>query len=190
MALSRRTSYPILGLLTERPMSGYDLKKAIEATFGHFWSESYGQIYPALKQLSQEGLIRRQSGSAGSEAGGNVPRRIWRLTPQGAASLRNWLQEPARRQVERNELLLKVYLAAGSDRVAARRHLQDHREATGLRRDLLAGIEGRLRRLTPETPELVGWLISVRYGVMEAEAGLRWCDEALELLSPELSPSS
>ncbi len=74
--------------------------------------------------------------------------------------------------------------------MAARRHLQDHREATGLRRDLLAGIEGRLRRLTPETPELVGWLISVRYGVMEAEAGLRWCDEALELLSPELSPSS
>ncbi len=50
-----RTAYVILGMLSIEPnKSGYDLHKAIEQTFGSFWGESYGQIYPALKQWRQK----------------------------------------------------------------------------------------------------------------------------------------
>jgi hypothetical protein len=38
--------YALLGMLSLGPGSGYDLKKRIEGSLAHFWSESYGQIYP------------------------------------------------------------------------------------------------------------------------------------------------
>src|SRR2546429_5742806 len=58
--------YAILGVLSRRPMSGYDVKKLIERSIAHFWSESYGQIYPILNRLAAEGLAeRRREGQPG-----------------------------------------------------------------------------------------------------------------------------
>ena len=37
-----------LGMLTDGPASGYDLKKQFESTFSHFFAAGYGSIYPAL----------------------------------------------------------------------------------------------------------------------------------------------
>jgi DNA-binding PadR family transcriptional regulator len=47
----------LLGLLTVEPMSGYDLGQVIRDSVGHFWNESYGQIYPNLKKLASEGFV-------------------------------------------------------------------------------------------------------------------------------------
>jgi DNA-binding PadR family transcriptional regulator len=38
-------------MLSLRPMSGYDIRKTVQESIRFFWSESYGQIYPALKRL-------------------------------------------------------------------------------------------------------------------------------------------
>ena len=37
-------------------MSGYDLGQSIRASIGFFWNESYGQIYPNLKNLAVDYL--------------------------------------------------------------------------------------------------------------------------------------
>lgn len=49
----------ILGLLKEKPMHGYELKKRLSYMLGHFWSVSYGSLYPAMKRLEKAGLIER-----------------------------------------------------------------------------------------------------------------------------------
>lgn len=59
MASPSRTIYAILGFLTVKPMSGYDIKKAVEVSIANFWKESYGQIYPMLKRLAKEGLVEK-----------------------------------------------------------------------------------------------------------------------------------
>ena len=41
-------------------MSGYDIKKLVDVGLSHFWSENYGQIYPTLESLVQEGLATRK----------------------------------------------------------------------------------------------------------------------------------
>jgi len=51
-----KSRYALLGMLSYMPMSGYDLRKFIESSTSNFWSESYAQIYPMLKQLTREGL--------------------------------------------------------------------------------------------------------------------------------------
>ena len=48
--------YAILGLLHYRDMHGYQIKKHIEQNFGFMWSINYGQIYPNLRSLADDGL--------------------------------------------------------------------------------------------------------------------------------------
>ena len=55
----------VLGLLKERSMHGYQLKKHLADTLGSFWQVSYGSLYPALRRLQRErfmGGLRQSSG--------------------------------------------------------------------------------------------------------------------------------
>ncbi len=58
----------ILGLLKERPMHGYDLRKRLRDDFGPLANISYGSLYPALDRLEKAGAIcpvsRGEQGSA------------------------------------------------------------------------------------------------------------------------------
>ena len=53
----RQTDYVILGLLSEAPLSGYAIKKIVDLRFRFFWSESFGQIFPALRALPEGAII-------------------------------------------------------------------------------------------------------------------------------------
>lgn len=64
----------ILALLREGPRTGYQIMSDIEERSGGAWRPSPGAVYPALAQLSDEGLI------TGVESGG---RRTFRLTEAG-----------------------------------------------------------------------------------------------------------
>src|SRR5437762_152365 len=47
----------ILGLLKERAMHGYQLKKRLADTLGSFWQVSYGSLYPALRRLQKQEAV-------------------------------------------------------------------------------------------------------------------------------------
>jgi len=104
-ARPRSTPYAILGMLSVAPMSGYDIRKEASTSIGYFWSESYGQIYPALRELRGRGWIRRRPGS---RAGGRE-RQAYEITERGREALALWRAEPPRDGSVRNELLLKLF---------------------------------------------------------------------------------
>ncbi len=58
MKRESKTQYALLGILSQCEMNGYEIRKYIETTISFFWNESFGQIYPTLKRLEEEGLIR------------------------------------------------------------------------------------------------------------------------------------
>ncbi len=58
----------ILGLLKERPMHGYDLRKRLKDDFGPLANISYGSLYPALERLEKAGAITPIIPGAGEEA--------------------------------------------------------------------------------------------------------------------------
>jgi DNA-binding PadR family transcriptional regulator len=64
----------ILALLREGPRNGYQIMSEVEERTGGAWRPSPGAVYPALSQLSDEGLI------TGEESGG---RRTFSLTEAG-----------------------------------------------------------------------------------------------------------
>lgn len=49
----------VLGLLKERSMHGYQLKKSLSETLGPFWQVSYGALYPALKRLRTQEAVEQ-----------------------------------------------------------------------------------------------------------------------------------
>jgi DNA-binding PadR family transcriptional regulator len=64
----------ILALLAEEPRNGYQLIQEIEERSGGEWRPSPGAVYPALQQLTDEGLI---------EAEEHDGRRTFRLSETG-----------------------------------------------------------------------------------------------------------
>src|SRR3984885_849225 len=81
--------YALLGLL-QKPPSGYDLRKIFSSTSMKTYSDSPGAIYPALRRLEEEGLIR----GTVEEGSGMRRRQIFRLTPKGLAELKRWITSP------------------------------------------------------------------------------------------------
>lgn len=55
--------FALLGLLKERPMHGYDLRKRLREEFGPLSNLSYGSLYPALARLEADGAIRALDGA-------------------------------------------------------------------------------------------------------------------------------
>ena len=49
--------HAFLGILSEKPRHGYDLKQAFEAKLGDFWSLNFGQVYTTLERLRKDGLV-------------------------------------------------------------------------------------------------------------------------------------
>jgi DNA-binding PadR family transcriptional regulator len=70
----------ILGLLKERPMHGYELRKQLAQRLGLFWTVSFGSLYPTLKKLERRGVVEKVPG------GGDDRRRRkqeYRITAAG-----------------------------------------------------------------------------------------------------------
>lgn len=116
--------YAVLGLLHQRPSSGYDLRKMFAATPLASFSDSPGAIYPALRRLEQEGLVR----SRVEESAGLRRKRTFGLTPRGRTALKDWLRRPVGLDdVVRSldELMLRfAFMDAVMDGAAAIRFLQ------------------------------------------------------------------
>lgn len=176
MARSSQTDLAVLAVLSVAPMTGYAVREAIRDQLGHFWSESFGQIYPTLASLGSAGLVEKQPGErAGSS--------LFALTPRGSDRLLEMLQAPEVTTPPRNGLMLRVFFGhtIGPDAVAALIE-QTREQVLGQ----LATFEAIARMMEHETdyPEhRPYWALTVSAGRYSALGALAWCDEALETLA-------
>jgi PadR family transcriptional regulator AphA len=176
MPRENKTKYAVLGLLTYAPMSGYDIRRIYEQSLGNFWSESYGHIYPILKQLVAEGLATCEENARE----GRLGRKVYTITSAGRGEMHRWLGSPADAHKERVEVLLKVFLGweTGTDDAIA--HVSRFRgEHEALLEKYAGYAEGLAAEAAPGSPY---WLLTVRCGQHMSAAMIAWCDEALGVL--------
>ena len=119
--------HSILGMLSIRPCSGYDLKAEFEKGGAALLSTlSFGSIYPHLKRLEQEGLIESQAGDNDGRH-----KKVYDLTAKGWQELTNWLEQSSEYPIPmRDELLLKMLFwgSADKERTTLIEQLQARRE--------------------------------------------------------------
>ncbi|GHJ99161.1 PadR family transcriptional regulator [Streptomyces sp. Y2F8-2] len=94
--------HALLGLLSERSASGYDLLKLFDTSLATVWPATQSQIYTELTKLADAGLI-----SVAAE--GPRGRKEYAVTEQGMAELRHWLTETAPQRNTRSDILLRVF---------------------------------------------------------------------------------
>jgi DNA-binding PadR family transcriptional regulator len=176
-----RSRYAILGALTLKPMSGYDVRAFFAQGVSHFWRESYGQIYPILRQLAADGLVAPLA--ADQPGADNGRRTVFAITPAGRQHLASWLAQPADHQVGRIEVLLKLFFAREAAPGAVAEVLQGFRADHAERLAHYEATGRQLRAQYGSMPELPLWLAGLSYGEHVSRAMLAWCDEAERALT-------
>ena len=178
--MTKRTSSSmevLLGLLTIAPMSGYDLGQLIRESIHHFWNESYGQIYPNLKQLSAGGFITGKI----ERQKGKPDRQIYSITKKGRERLMRWLEVEPQPEIPRNELLLKIFFGAQAGPETLRRYVERMVEGERAALQRFSFIEREIAKNT-QYPDAPYWQIALRFGQVEVESHVRWAEETLAAL--------
>ena len=171
---SSSSSEVLLGLLTIQPMSGYDLGSLIRTSVGHFWRESYGQIYPNLNRLAAEGLVTAKT----ERQKGKPDRRIYSITVKGREQLAKWLAVEPQPEIPRNELLLKLFFGA---QVAPEIPIGYLERMVEEERTLLEQFKQAEREIAADKqyPGSPFWKMTARFGQLELEAHVRWAKETM-----------
>lgn len=69
----------MLGFLSMKPLSGYDMKKLFDMSTAYFWPADQTQIYRTLKKLVKEGLVELKE----QKKGETVDRKVYAITDRG-----------------------------------------------------------------------------------------------------------
>ena len=164
--------HAILGLLAQRPRHGYDLRAAFSAVVGgdENWDVKPAQIYTTLERLEEAGLVECTSDMGeGAEPG----RRIYAITPQGDAVLREWFASGVVPEHQRDEFFVKLMTALVSGEADTGRLVQTQRAT--LYQELHAATTLR-DNYNPHTE--MAQILLLDKSIMHLEADLRWLDFA------------
>jgi len=172
MARGSRTDLAVLGALSIAPMTGYAVRAGIQDVLGHFWSESYGQIYPTLARLEADGCVERRAGERPRSS-------VYALTDSGGVRLRELLAAPDEPTPPRNGLLLRLFFGhvLGAEEVARLVSVQRDRAVAQLAELAVARAE-----IDPSEEHGPFALLTVSAGEHSARAAIAWADEALAVL--------
>jgi DNA-binding PadR family transcriptional regulator len=162
----------VLGLLKERSMHGYQLKKSLSETLGPFWQVSYGALYPALKRLKAQGAVEEVFPKA------TVGRRrnVYRLTEKGEALFAGLLESAGEREPVGDDNGFRV-------RLAFFRYLKPETRIGVLERRraaLMARLTELKRRLTERRVNDSYTLSLMRHGMDATERDISWVDHMIE----------
>ena len=158
--------HALLALLSEGPKYGLQLRQEFEARTGEVWPLNVGQVYTTLQRLERDGLVA-------SEDKGEGPGKGYHITGAGRDELSVWLRTPPEDESPpRDELLIKVLVAAHAPGVDVHEVIQAHRH----------WLVERMQRYTSvkaaAAADDVALLLVVDAELFRLEGALRWLDTA------------
>lgn len=168
------TGRVVLGLIAFGLRTGYEIKAFVDKTTRYFWAASYGQIYPELKRLEEQGLVKGRSEPSGGRA-----RTVYELTEAGEAALKDWLASDEEDLYElRDEGMLKLFF---SDSLPERRIeiVRAMRERSERKLAQLRSIEPHAR----QGPK--GSYLTLQMGIGMTEWMVEWCEATERQLATE-----
>ncbi|HWR62392.1 MAG TPA: DUF4180 domain-containing protein [Clostridia bacterium] len=96
--------YAILGLLSWKPFTGYEMKKVFEESSVMYWSGNNNQIYKTLIQLLEEGLVTGEV----QHREASPSKKVYTITGDGLAELKKWLVSPPEAPEFRKPFLVRL----------------------------------------------------------------------------------
>jgi len=161
--------YALLGLLSQRPRHGYELRAAFSAFVGgdRNWEVKPAQVYTTLKRLENAALIEPLDSGSGDES----EKTVYAITTAGQAALEAWLSSGVSPDHLRDEFFIKMMLALALEEADPEYVIRNQRSR--IFQELHTATHQR-DSLDPRT-ELAQMLL-VDKAIMHLEADLRWLE--------------
>lgn len=100
-------NHAILGILSYKSMTGYDLKKVIQDTSFLYWSGNNNQVYKSLSELLDRGLVTHIT----EHQQGAPTKKIYTVTPEGLTDLKEWVLSPSEPSEVKKPFLIQLAMA-------------------------------------------------------------------------------
>jgi DNA-binding PadR family transcriptional regulator len=180
MTSTKSTRHFILGLLTQQPMSGYDIKRFLNSLGWLIDVPSFGSLYSSLHALLRDGLVTMEVIASQDRPS----RKIYSITEAGEEALRAWLSRSTGSNDSLKKFVMRLALAGQLSQAGLLAHLEQRRARVAAQKMTLEQVAEDEHEGADSRERLV-----LDYGLSLAAAELTWLDNTLAWLSRP-SPSA
>jgi len=153
------TSYALLGLLSVRPWTTYELAQQAQRSLRFLYPRAERHLYAEAKRLADGGYARTEVGFTGKRRS-----TTYAITPAGRKALREWLRTQPGPPVLEAEVLLRSFFAdlgRPRDLVAALEAAKA--EAVAAQRELAAMAQGSVDDAAPFPERVAMGALTMRF---------------------------
>jgi PadR family transcriptional regulator, regulatory protein AphA len=170
----------LLGLLSVRPMTGYDIRRHFDRALAPWWDTPRTQIYPKLRELETRRLIEHEYVVQESKPN----KRVYSPTPAGRDRLRAWLEGSIQWPNLRHQMMMRLFLGHLLPADGLHGLLADYRDRTAQWSDMLREIETKFSRSLagPYRDTVFFELLALRNLIALADLEVSAADRAVKAL--------
>ena len=172
--------FAVLGVLSDGPLHGYELRKRLTAVLGPFRALSYGSVYPCLRRLQGRGLIDEVDVTPVAETtapplSARRARVVYAITADGKELFGEWANQPGPEAWEDEGFAAHLAFFGRTESRVRLRILEGRRSRLEERVDALRESVSRGReRVDAYTLQLQ------QHGLDGAEREVRWLGELIQ----------
>lgn len=97
----------ILGILSRKERTGYDIKNILETQLSYFYDGTYGMIYPTLRKLEAEGKIKKEV----VIQEGRPNKNVFAITEAGREEFATYFESDVDDETVKSDLLMRLFFA-------------------------------------------------------------------------------
>ncbi len=94
----------ILGVLSLKDLTSYELKKSLDKSINHFYTTSYGSLHPALIKLEKSNFVTSREFVDGGRS-----KKLYSITESGRQDFTNWLSSDIQISRLKEDSLVRIY---------------------------------------------------------------------------------
>jgi DNA-binding PadR family transcriptional regulator len=178
--MAKRTDvldHTVLGVLSDGPLHGYELRKRLTAILGPFRALSFGSLYPCLHRLTDAGLIEQIDMVDRDDIAGVATRRariVYALSPEGKEAFAAWVADTGPESWEDEAFAARLAFFSRTEAAVRLRILEGRRARLEER---LSSLQASIDRTNQRMDEYAERL--QRHGIEGAEREVGWLEELI-----------
>ncbi|KMK76525.1 PadR family transcriptional regulator [Alkalihalobacillus pseudalcaliphilus] len=161
--------YALLGIISKKPITGYDVVRIFKQQMIYFWNSTHSQIYTELHKMENDNLIEHELVIQGTSPN----KKVYSLTDSGKKDLIRWaIEEPLKTTKIKDEFLIKATIFPILT-VNEINKLLD--EVIEREEKILSMTKDWKEHFSSQEGQDVGTMLTVEYGIRYSEMYLEWC---------------
>lgn len=169
--------HTVLGVLSDGPLHGYELRKRLTAILGPFRALSFGSLYPCLHRLTAAGLMEQIDTVDRDDIAGVSTKRariVYALTAEGKETFASWVADSGPDAWEDEAFAARLAFFSRTEAAVRLRILEGRRARLEER---LSSLQASIDR-TQERMDVYAERLQ-QHGIEGAEREVSWLEELI-----------